>query len=308
MLLNHNMDWKFRNVPAQKGKVAIVTGANSGLGFETTKALVEKQVEVVMACRNLAKAKNAKQKILDDNPNANLELMKLDLADLASVKQFAENFKTNYDKLDFLVNNAGLMMPAFGKTKDGFEQQFQINYLGHFLLTDLLFPLLKKSKDARTVQLSSLAHKWTGVHFSDLQFANGYGKREAYGQSKLCCLIFGYELQRRLDSTNFSIKSFTAHPGLSNTNLMRHLPKWLYILAPVMLFLVQSSKGGARPILRALFDENLKGGEYLGPSGFKELKGKPKVVNSSEESKNKKTAKRLWAVSEELCGERFEVF
>ena len=282
-------------------KIAIITGANTGLGLETTKAFAENNIEVVMACRNESKAEKAKAEILDEIPEAQLTILHLDLSSLDAVRSFAEKFKSEYDRLDILVNNAGLMIPPYGKTKDGFELQFGINYLGHFLLTGLLLEPLKNAAEARVVSLSSLAHKWGDIYFEDLQFENHYDKQKAYGQSKLACLMFAYELDRRLKAQELSVKSFAAHPGLSRTNLFRHLTGVMKLLTPFVYPFTQSAKSGAQPQIKAALDKKLVGGEYLGPSGFQEYSGKPKVVGSNAISKDKEKAKRLWKVSEELC-------
>jgi len=282
-------------------KIAIITGANTGLGLETTKAFAKRNIEVVMACRNESKAEKAKAEILNEVPKAQLKILPLDLSSLDAVRSFAEKFKSEYDRLDILVNNAGLMIPPYGTTKDGFELQFGINYLGHFLLTGLLLEPLKNAAEARVISLSSLAHKWGDIYFEDLQFENHYDKQKAYGQSKLACLMFAYELDRRLKAQELSVKSFAAHPGLSRTNLFRHLTGVMKLLTPFVYPFTQSAKSGAQPQIKAALDKKLVGGEYLGPSGFQEYSGKPKVVGSNAISKDKEKAKRLWKVSEELC-------
>ena len=282
-------------------KIAIITGANTGLGLETTKAFAKRNIEVVMACRNESKAEKAKAEILNEVPKAQLKILPLDLSSLDAVRSFAEKFKSEYNSLDILVNNAGLMIPPYGKTKDGFELQFGINYLGHFLLTGLLLEPLKNAAEARVVSLSSLAHKWGDIYFEDLQFENNYDKQKAYGQSKLACLMFAYELDRRLKAQQLSVKSLAAHPGLSRTNLFRHLTGMMKLLTPFVYPFTQSAKSGAQPEIKAALDEKLAGGEYLGPSGFQEYSGKPKVVGSNAISNDKEKAKRLWEISEELC-------
>lgn len=282
-------------------KIAVITGANTGLGLETTKAFAERNIEVVMACRNESKAEKAKAEILNEVPEAQLTILPLDLSSLDTVRNFAEKFKSEYDRLDILVNNAGLMIPPYGTTKDGFELQFGINYLGHFLLTGLLLEPLKNAAEARVISLSSLAHKWGDIYFEDLQFENHYDKQKAYGQSKLACLMFAYELDRRLKAQQLSVKSLAAHPGLSRTNLFRHLTGMMNLFTPFVYPFTQSAKSGAQPQIKAALDEKLAGGEYLGPSGFQEYSGKPKVVDSNGISKDKEKAKRLWKISEELC-------
>ncbi len=289
------------NITSQKGKIAIVTGANSGLGFETTKALAKKDFLVVMACRNLDKAKKAKALLLEENPSANLNCMVLDLADLQSIRVFSEEYLVQYSQLDLLVNNAGIMMPPYSTTKDGFESQFGANFLGHFLLTGLLIDCLKNTLSSRVVTLSSLAHNWAEVYFDDLNFKKSYDKRLSYGQSKLACLMFAYELDRRLKAAGLDIKSVAAHPGVSTTNLTRHMPNWTVGLMNILgSFLFQNPENGSKPTLRAALDPNAEGGDYYGPDGFKELKGDAVKVTSSKKSHDVETAKKLWAISEEL--------
>jgi NAD(P)-dependent dehydrogenase (short-subunit alcohol dehydrogenase family) len=300
------MSWNLKTVPSQNGKIAIVTGANIGLGFETSKALARKGVEVIMACRNMEKAEDAKASILAENPNARLTLMTLDLNDFASVKSFASSFKEKHSKLDFLINNAGIMMPPFQKTKDGFESQFGVNYLSHFLLTGLLIDVLKETKDSRVITLSSMAHKWGDIQFDDYNFEKGYDKRAAYGQSKLACLMFAYQLQRKLEKHGINTTSLAAHPGVSDTNLGKHMPRFVQGLAKIIgpLFF-NSAAGGALPTLRAALDENAKGGEYYGPDGNREMKGNPVKVDSNDNSKDLEKAAKLWTLSEKLTGIKY---
>ncbi len=220
------MHFQLKNIPAQPQRIAIVTGANSGLGFETALVLAQKQIRVILACRNLAKAEKAKKEILDAYPKAQIEILKLDLADLDSVHAFAEAYSANYNRLDLLINNAGVMIPPYEVTKDGYEFQFHANYLGHFLLTGLLLELLIKTEGSRVVSLSSKAHESATINFDDLQSEQKYSKWKAYGQSKLACLLFAKELNRRLQNINASTISLAAHPGISNTGIFQYFPKW----------------------------------------------------------------------------------
>lgn len=295
------MTWNLKSAPNQPGKIAIVTGANIGLGFETALALAEKGCEIVMACRDLKKAELAKSKILKQNSSAIIHCIALDLGDFASIRKFAITFHSKFNQLDFLINNAGLMTPPYQKTKDGFESQFGINYLGHFLLTGLLLDVIKKTPEARVVMLSSLAHKWGDIYFDDLNFENGYDKNKAYGQSKLACLMFAYELQRRFQKHGISAKSLAAHPGVSTTNLGRHMSFVKLLLAVLIApFLFQPPKKGALPTLRAALDPTAKGGDYFGPDGKREMRGNPIKVDSNKIAKDQEKAKRLWEVSEKL--------
>lgn len=294
---------QFPNCP---NKIAIVTGANIGLGYETTKAFAAKEIEVVMACRNLEKAEAARQEILAEIPAAKLNVMVLDLADLESVQTFASEFKEQYNQLDLLVNNAGLMMPPKQTTKQGFEIQFGVNYLAHFLLTSLLLPTIEQTPNARIISLASMAHRWGDIYFDDLNWEKSYDKQKSYGQSKLACLMFGYELDRRLKQKGSSTLSVIAHPGVSLTNLMQYVPQWMQGLLGVIGGLFASTpEDGARPTVLASLSPDATGGEYYGPTGFKEMKGEPGLVGSNHISKDQEKAARLWAVSEELLQIKF---
>ncbi|MCM4156839.1 oxidoreductase [Gramella sp. AN32] len=296
------------DIQDQSGKIAIITGANTGLGYETTKFLVKKNMVVVMACRNLKKARTARESITRKNRKAQIEIMELDLSSLNSVKAFTEKFIENHERLDVLVNNAGLMIPPYQKTEDGFESQFGVNYLGHFLLTQKLFPLLKKSGNSRIVSLSSIAHKNAQINFEDINWEKKYSRSKAYGQSKLACLMFAYELQRRIEKSNLKIKSLAAHPGISDTELFRYIPGFLtFILKPFTFFISHSAEKGARPEIIAATHPSLKGGEYIGPTGFKGMKGKPGVVGSSPYSYDEKIADELWNLSEKMTQTKFSV-
>ena len=289
-------------IPNHEGKIAIVTGANSGLGFETTKGLIKKGFLVIMACRDLKKAHGAHNKIKKEFPDADLKIIQIDTSSLKSVRAFADEFLNHYQKLDLLVNNAGIMVPPYSLTEDGFESQLGTNYLGHFLLTGLLMPALENTENSRIITLSSIAHKRGEINFDDLQFKKRtYKKWDSYGQSKLACLIFAYELDRKLKAKGFKIKSVASHPGVSLTNLWNHMPLGFRLISPVFnLFISQSAEEGAKPTLMAALDDNVNGGDYFGPTGFNEMKGEPGKVHSTPLSKNKEIAKKLWSVSEEL--------
>jgi NAD(P)-dependent dehydrogenase (short-subunit alcohol dehydrogenase family) len=283
---------------SQNGKVIIVTGANAGLGFETAKALAEKGGHVIMACRNVDKATKAKEKIEQEITDAKLEIMELDLSDFDSVRNFATSFNSKFKQLDILINNAGIMIPPYSKTKDGFESQFQVNYLSHFLLTGLLLDALRNSQSSRVVTLSSLAHKNGDIHFDDLNFEKKYDRFKAYSQSKLACLIFTFELQRRLEKNRISqIMSTAAHPGVSDTELMRNVPKFLYTIVKytVAPFVMHSAKNGAKPTVLAAIGKAV-GGAYFGPTGRKEMKGEPGKATFTKKANDSTLAKKLWQV------------
>ncbi|REG94461.1 oxidoreductase [Algoriphagus antarcticus] len=301
-------NFSMKSVPSLKGKVALVTGANIGLGYETALALAKKEATVILACRTLSKAHQAMKNILKEVPGADLEIILLDLKSLDSVREFATEFAKKYDSLNLLIANAGIMMPPFQTTKEGFESQFGVNYLAHFLLANLLFPILKKTEKSRLVMLSSLAHKSGKIDFENLNAGKSYSKWKAYSQSKLACLMFAYELQRRMEKAGISTKAVAAHPGLSDTNLGQFLPNFaMKLFSPLTSIIGQEAKSGALPTLRAALDPEVKGGEYYGPSGFREVKGNPIKVSSSSRSHDMKIATKLWAISEKLTGEKFAI-
>ena len=289
--------WNIDQVSSQFGKVAIVTGANSGIGFEVTLGLVKKDFEVIMACRNMQKAEEAKVKILKIHPKAKVNPMKIDTSSLDEVKKFANLFLKKYNKLNLLVNNAGIMMSPYKITEDGFENQFATNYIGHFALTGLLLPILTNTKDSRIISLSSLSYKWSEILFDDFHFGKGYRKTKAYGQSKRACLMFAFELQRRLSAAGFETISVAAHPGLSKTNLDQYYPA---LIRPFGNLFLQPAAKGALPILYAALDKDLKGGEFIGPDGFQQMRGFPKIIDADEYSNNKEVAKRLWNETEKM--------
>lgn len=302
------MSFNLKDIPSQKGKIAIVTGANIGLGFETTIGLANKGMKVIMACRNMGKAETARQEIIKKIPDADLEILQLNLASLESVRDFAKEYTSKYTQLDLLIENAGIMIPPFSKTEDNFESQMGVNYFAHFLLTNLLYPTLNNTDNARIVTLSSGAHKSGKIDFDNLNSEREYSKFGAYAQSKLACLMFAYELQRRLASKGSSVIAVSAHPGVSHTNLGQHVSKWLLILLyPLFLLMMHSPGRAALPTLYAALGSDVVGGEYFGPTGFREMKGAPGKVNSIPASHDEEVASKLWEVSEELTGERFSV-
>jgi NAD(P)-dependent dehydrogenase (short-subunit alcohol dehydrogenase family) len=300
--------WTVDNIPDLSGKVIIVTGANCGLGFASSKEFARKGAKVIMACRSMEKGQAALNQIIKEIPNASAEVMWLDLARLKSIHQFAKEFKAKYNHLDVLLNNAGIMFTPYGKTEDGFEQQFGVNHLGHFALTGHLLDVLKKTSKSRVVNVSSSGHTMGEMDFDDLMFENnGYGRQKAYGRSKLANLLFTYELQRRFENAGINSISVAAHPGASNTNLSRHVNRILYaILLIVAGPLTQIAARGALPQIRASVDPDLNGGEYYGPDGFNEMRGFPVLVQSNAASHNIADAKKLWEVSEELTQIKYD--
>ncbi len=293
-------------IPSQKGRLAVVTGANVGLGFETALALAKKDFEVVLACRNMGKAEKAKEVIKAKYPDAKLMCMEIDLSSQASVHAFVKQFHVHYKQLDLLINNAGIMMTPYTVTDDGFEEQLAANYLGHFTLTGLLLETLEKTKGSRTVMLSSLAHKWGKIRFDDLHFKKGYDPRESYGQSKLACLMFAYALDSRLKTNNFQTMALAAHPGITLTNLISHFNPVVKFLAKIISpLLFESTEKAALPTLRAALDPRVKGGEYFGLSGWREYTGSPVQVDSTPASKNKEDQQKLFELSEQITKTKF---
>lgn len=302
-------NWNTANIPDLNGKIVIITGGNSGLGLDSAKAMTAAGAKVIIACRSAAKGLEAKNEIKKLTPNGLVEVMELDLMNLASVRKFANEFKAKYQQLNVLLNNAGIMIPPYQLTADGFESQIGTNHLGHFALTGLLLDVLQKTPKARVVTVSSMAHKQGVMNFDNFLYdgGNGYTPIAAYGRSKLCNLLFSYELQRYFDAKKLDIIAISAHPGVSNTNLFRFVDGkwWAKALRPLMMLFVQSSEMGALPQLRASTSPGVLGGEYYGPKGFAEMTGYPVVVKSNAASHNLEHAKKLWEVSEKLTGVKF---
>jgi len=297
----HN--WSAEQLGEQTGRVAIVTGSNSGIGFETARALAERGATVVMACRNLEKANPKADEIRAAHPGADVEVMQLDLSDLDSVRRFAEAFRAKHSRLDLLINNAGIMVPPYGKTAQGFETQFGVNHLGHFALTGALLDIITNTPGSRIVTVSSVAHLMGKIDFTDLNWEKGYKAQAAYGQSKLANLLFTYELQRRLAAAGKDTLSVAAHPGWTETNLQGHAKAVKFLNR----FFAQQPVMGALPTLYAATEPSVNGAEYFGPSGFMEMNGPPKRVKSNKRSHDPNVAERLWNVSEEVTGVHFEI-
>jgi NAD(P)-dependent dehydrogenase (short-subunit alcohol dehydrogenase family) len=307
MLKPMSSKWAAADVPDQSGRVAIVTGANSGLGYDTAAALADKGAHVVLAVRNLDKGNQAADRIKTASPNAVVALQELDLTSLDSVRKAADALRASNPRIDLLINNAGVMyVPTRETTKDGFEMQFGTNHLGHFALTGLLLENILPVEGSRVVTVSSFGHRIVAkIHFDDPQLERKYNRVEAYGQSKLANLLFTYDLQRRLKAKGTPTVALAAHPGFSDTELMRHLPG--FIPEFVWRAFTQPADMGALPTLRAATDPAAQGGQYYGPDGLGELQGHPKVVKSSAQSHNEDIQRRLWTMSEELTGVTYPV-
>jgi NAD(P)-dependent dehydrogenase (short-subunit alcohol dehydrogenase family) len=307
-----NDRWTAADLPDLTDRTFVVTGGNSGIGFEAARALAGARARVVLACRDPKKAGAAVDAIRGEHAAADVEAMALDLASLASVREFAKTFLDRHEALHALVNNAGVMAIPRRETADGFEMQLGTNHLGHFALTGLLFDRLIANRGARIVNVSSTAHRGGHMHFDDLQLERGYGKWKAYGQSKLANLLFTYELARRVAAKGLPVVVAAAHPGYAATNLQAVGPRMegsglMESVMQVMNRLFsQSAEMGALPTLYAVASPDVRSGDYIGPDRFYETWGHPKKVESSAASKSAEDARRLWEISEQLTGVRFD--
>jgi NAD(P)-dependent dehydrogenase (short-subunit alcohol dehydrogenase family) len=301
--------WTTDRMPDQGGRIAVVTGANSGLGLVTARELAKAGAQVVLACRNLGKGEAARREIEAVAPGAPLELEELDLASLDSVRSFAQRFRAGHGGLDLLINNAGVMAPPRGETAEGFELQLGTNHLGHFALTALLLDQLEGREDARVVTLSSTVHRTGRIAFDNLGGERRYFRWRAYGQSKLANLLFALELERRLRSAGSTVKSLAAHPGYAATNLQFAAPPLVDRLVMQLgnRVIAQSDEMGALPTLYAATAPDLAGGTYVGPDGLAEQRGYPKPVSPSKAARDEQVARRLWQVSEEMTGVSFQL-
>ena len=300
--------WTERDIPDQSGTVAVVTGANSGLGLVTARELARAGAHVVLACRSAERGAVAVEQIRAEVPDAALELASLDLGDLGSVRAFAQGFADTHDGLDLLVNNAGIMATPRRTTADGFESQLGTNHLGHFALTGRLLGSLNERAHPRVVTVSSMAHRMGRIRFDDLQGERRYWRWTAYGQSKLANLLFAFELERRASAARLALRSVAAHPGYSATNLQSSGPQGLDKLVSQVgnLVYAQSAEKGALNVLYAATEPDVPGGSYIGPDGLFEGRGHPRLVQASGAAHDPEVAARLWEVSEELTGVRFD--
>jgi NAD(P)-dependent dehydrogenase (short-subunit alcohol dehydrogenase family) len=303
-------DWAIADIPPQGGKLAVVTGATGGLGYQTAIRLAQAGAEVVLTGRNEAKGREAVSKIRNQFPDAKISFDVLDLASLASVADFARRFATTHSSLDLLINNAGVMaLPTRQTTADGFEMQFGTNYLGHYALTARLLALLRRAHQPRVVSLSSIAHRTGFIQFSDLQGERFYSPWKAYNQSKLAMLMFALELQRRSDAAGWNLISTASHPGWARTDLFANGPGFGLIsvasqfAAPLFS---QSAESGALPTLFAATSPQAEGGGYYGPNGLYELRGPPAPARIMPQARDKAAAAKLWDVSQQLTGVSFE--
>jgi len=293
------------DLPDQTGRTAVITGANSGIGLEAARALAGAGAQVIMACRDTNKGEAAAAAIRTALPSAKLAVAKLDLASLDSVRAFAASHEQEH--LDLLINNAGVMVPPYRKTADGFELQLGTNHLGHFALTGLLLGQLLGTPGARVVNVSSTAHKIGRIDFDDLQSERSYQRWRAYGQSKLANLLFTFELDRRLRAAGSELRSLAAHPGYSATNLQfAATPSRIERIGSTVLnrVVAQSAEQGAEPTLYAA-TADIPSGSFVGPDGFQEMRGKPTLVKATRAARDEDVAARLWEISEQLTDVRF---
>ena len=298
--------WTAGDIPAQPGKLAVITGANSGVGFHAALELARAAAQVILACRNLDKAEAARRRILAQVPDAQVETALLDLASLASVRAFADKFLAQQRSLDLLINNAGVMaLPTRQVTPDGFEMQFGTNHLGHFALTGLLLPAIFAAPAPRIVTVSSIAHRGGHIRFNDLQWTRGYKPWPAYRQSKLANLYFAFELARRLRTAHPSVASIAVHPGVATTNLFAAGPgqkkNLAGILAPIVISIIgQSDAQGALPTLYGATAPQVQSGHFYGSGGFRQMRGYPVEVRAETPAYDEAIAAQLWQVSEDL--------
>jgi NAD(P)-dependent dehydrogenase (short-subunit alcohol dehydrogenase family) len=307
-------DWTAADVPDLAGRRIVVTGANSGLGFEATRIFAQNDATVVMACRSAERGERAAAEIREAVSGADLDVRECDLGDLASVESFAEGVLADYDDLHVLCNNAGVMAIPRAETADGFETQFGVNHLGHFALTShLLDRLIATAGETRVVTHSSGAHQSGDIDFADLHHEESYGKWEAYAQSKLANILFAYELQRRLDAAGIGdTRSVACHPGYADTALQARGPQQegstvkLYAMRAANAVFAQSAEQGALPLLYAATAPAASGGEYVGPGGLFDMRGHPEPQRSSDKSYDEDRAERLWSVSEAETGVTYD--
>jgi len=305
--------WTVDDIPDSSGRTIIVTGGNSGIGYEAAAALAGKGAYVVLACRDRQRATEAVEGIHRAHRHARVDAMTLDLASLDSIRHFAEAFRKRHEALHVLVNNAGVMALPYRTTADGFEMQFGTNHLGHFALTGLLLDRVLATAGARIVTVSSMAHRFGSIHFDDLQSERRYRKWDAYGQSKLANLLFTYELQRRLVGAGARAIAVACHPGYSATNLqaagprMAETPVMERLMGVMNRLFAQSAAMGALPTLYAATAPDVHGGDYIGPDGPGEAWGHPRKVRASARARDADAARRLWDESEVLTGVRYPI-
>lgn len=303
--------WTPRQMPPQQGRLVVITGANSGIGYQAARYLSRVGAAVIMACRSAEKGESARAKIVSEHPSAKVEVRVLDVADLDSVRRFSEQFLNEHNRLDLLINNAGVMaIPERRTTPQGFEMQFGTNHLGHFALTGLLLPALLQQPNSRIVTVASIAHKGGKLKFDDLNAERSYDARRAYQQSKLANLVFGLELDRRLREHSAKTMSVIAHPGVAVTNIVSNgMGSGIRarLVGLVFPFIGQSDDRGSWPVLYAATSPEVHGGGYYGPNGIAEIKGIPVEVKPKPHALDPVAGKRLWEASEALTGVQYDL-
>lgn len=295
------MSFTAANVPDLRGRTMLVTGANTGIGFEAAKTLAAKHARVLLGCRDRGKAQAAMDRIRSAMPDADLAFVPLDQADLASIREAAQQVSAE-PRLDVLLNNAGVMMPPLSRTAEGAESQFGVNHLGSFALTGLLLPKLAQTPGARVVVTASIAHRQGRMMWDDLHAERGYNSQSFYGQSKLANLLFVLELDRRLRAAGLPVRAIGCHPGVSLTELMRHLPGWTQPLLPIVRPLFNPVPAAAWPALQAATDPKAEGGDYYGPQGLWEMRGKSGKAKIAAHGLSLEDARRLWDISVTMTG------
>lgn len=299
------MSLHVEQVQDRAGQIAIVTGANTGIGYEITLGLVRSGVKVIMACRNASKAQGAKEKILLEVPAAHIDCISVDISDLVSVENFSASFKKKYNQLDILVNNAGIMSYMGRKSKQGIEMQWATNFFGHFLLTALLFDVMPDTPNSRIVSMSSVAHKHARIDFDDIN-CDHQKRGKAYGQSKLACLLFAEELNRRIQLAGKQIKAIPVHPGGSETSIFNEMSRIEYhILKAISPYIAHNNASAAQSALYASLSPDAEGGRYYGPIGFLEFKGKVGHAKRSRYARKAGLSEIIWSVAEKMTDKRF---
>ena len=289
------------NVSFQGGKTVVITGANTGLGYETARVLSAQGARVLIACRSRQKAEDAIERMQAHNGPVDVSHVPLDLGDLSSVRRCAEQLQSE-ERIDVLINNAGIMVPPYELTSDGFESQFGVNHLGPFALTGLLLDKLAETPESRVVNTSSIAHNVGKIRFDDINAERGYKASARYGMSKLANLLFSYELQRRLEAANIPILSVACHPGIASTELSRYMPRVLNLGTAMVQPLLNNAAAGAWPTLCAATFEGVQGGDYFGPAKRFETAGPAVKVRSNRASRDTRVAERLWKLSIDMTG------
>jgi NAD(P)-dependent dehydrogenase (short-subunit alcohol dehydrogenase family) len=310
LVMSAKQKWSAADVPDQSGRVAIVTGSNTGIGYGAAAVLAGKGAHVVLAVRNIDKGNDAKARITAASPNAVVTVQELDLTSLENIRTAADALRAAHPRIDLLINNAGVMYTDKATTKDGFELQFGTNHLGHFALTGQLLENMLPVAGSRVVTVSSVGHRIRAkIHFDDLNLDRDYNRVVSYGQSKLANLLFTYELARRLKANGAPTIATAAHPGAADTDLLRNMPGGIRQVSQFFwsTFIAQNADMGAEPTLRAATDPGAQNAEYYGPGGLGEQRGHPKVVKSSAQSHDEDIQRRLWSVSEELTGVTYPV-